>query len=157
MNKTRLQAVRDRLRSLDPSTGSDPDLQRHKLDFTEEDELTNNTHQLDPVDTLDMSIYHAGDGGCRTLGCIAGLTITMYPGEALTYADDADAEDGIRPRPQDIAQHLLGLDDRQGARLFFADNDMDLRAITPEQAATAVDNVLAGKNPHSLWDHVPRP
>ena len=156
MNTTRLQAVRDQLRSLDPSTASAPDLQCHKLDFTDEDELNNNAHQLDPVDTLDMSIYHAVDGGCRTLGCIAGLTITMYSGEALTYADNADAEDGIRPRPQDIAQHLLGLDDRQGARLFFADNDMDLRAITPEQAATAVDNVLAGKDPHSLWDHVPR-
>ena len=103
-----------------------------------------------------MTIYHAGAGGCRTLGCIAGLTITMYPGKALTYADDADTEDGIRPRPRDIAQHLLGLSYRQASRLFFADNDMDLRAITPEQAATAVDNVLAGKDPHSLWDHVPR-
>ena len=156
MNTTRLRTVRDRLRSLDPTTASDPDLQRHKLDFTEEDELTNNAHQLDPVDTLDMSIYHAVDGGCRTLGCIAGLTITMYPVEAVTYADDAEAENGIRPSPQDIAQHLLGLDDRQSGGLFFADKDMNLRAITPEQAGTVVDNVLAGKDRHSLWDHVPR-
>ena len=153
MNTTRLRTVRDRLRSLDPSTASDPDL---KLDFTDVNEVTNITHQVNQVDTLDMSVYHAVDGECRTLACIAGLTITMYPDEALKYADDTHAENGIPPLPQDIAQHLLGLDDRQRERLFFAEDDMNLRAITPEQAATAVDNVLAGKDRHSLWDHVPR-
>ncbi len=133
-----------------------PDLQRHKLDCTTAYELTTNTHQLDPVDTLDMSIYHAVDGGYRTLGCIAGMTITMYPGEGLTYADYAAAENGIRPNPQDIAQHLLNLHNRQSSRLFFAHNDLDLGAITPEQAATAVDNLLAGTEPTDIWEHVPR-
>ncbi len=156
MNTSRLKTVRDRLLELEPAPATG---QANYPSYIDMDILTSEIDKLPPVDTLDMSTYHAAGAGCRTLGCIAGLAITLYPREAALFAAEWVDENGSWPDPLTAARAILGLTGQESWRLFLGRSGMtdeDLHAITPEQAAAAVGNLLAGKDPDSLWDHVPR-
>ncbi len=156
MNTSRLKTVLDRLLDLEPAPAA---RQAKYLNCTEMAILTSEIDKLPPVDTLDMSTYHTTGAGCRTLGCIAGVAITLYPREAALFAAEWKDENGSWPDPLIAARAILGLTGDESWRLFMGRSGMtndDLRAITPEQAAAAVVNVLAGTDPDSFWDHVPR-
>ena len=62
-----------------------------------------------------MSTYHAIEqpGSCRTLGCIAGVAIDLFPDEAERIAREHRADVWVPPSTDRIAETLLGLDQRQ--------------------------------------------
>jgi hypothetical protein len=105
---------------------------------------------------VDHGFHDDGDGNRRTLGCIAGVTITLYPKEAAKAAKEL-AVPGV-PRicdPGDVAQEVLGLDPERGGVLYneYPDKPAEL-PVTPEQAALAVERILTGADPEDTWKQV---
>ena len=163
MNEERVRRVRDRARSLPHygllavATGarrtSVTDVNRYYQDREEE--------TLRPIQGLDMSrLYHEleeSGGGCQTIGCLAGLTITMFPDETREY-QEAMVERGRNREVGNVslidsAAHVLGLDGTTASALFLGTGwpGDDLSAMTPEMVTGALDRVLAGARGHSIW------
>ena len=112
------------------------------------------------VDGFNMAIWLAGpltveegphQRGCKTIGCIAGTTATIF-------RKDADETDwgGNGAGLVNIAASILGLDEQTASTLFWGPppNRASMESITREQAARACDNTAAGCKPEDIWAHV---
>jgi len=56
-----------------------------------------------------------------------------------------------------VAQHVLGLDNRQGDQLLCAADEVRIdkkKPVTPEEAAVAIERLLAGDDAEEIWDHL---
>ncbi|MDE2905842.1 MAG: hypothetical protein OXQ28_07130 [Acidobacteriota bacterium] len=163
MNRRRLEKLRDTLRSLRPCTHVRKPGSRNgytgTLEPTNSDTLCARAAGLPRIDTLDMRVEHGphtdANGESRVLGCISGLAILMFPD---------DAAEAARTLPHaivvcdasDVAQHVLGLEDEVADTLFNDHPDDPVtrsEPVTPEQAAQAVEHVLAGTSAMRIWDH----
>ncbi len=160
MNRTRLEAVRDALRKLPPP--EDPKATAVK-------EAAPGWHETgfdfdNPIDTFDMDCYHITEEhpehGCRTRGCIAGIAIDLSPMEAAEITKRTARKHDYPAELNEIAQEILGLDSKQADNLFglFGEgpclDEETIGTVTPEEAAVAVENLLAGNDPRTIWDHV---
>ena len=162
MNRQRLKKLRNTLRSLRPCThirkpgGGNGYTGTFKL--TRSNTLCTRAAGLPRIDTLDMRVEHGlhteSNGDKRVLGCISGLTILMFPDEAAEAARTLPAAIVVCDAT-DVAQQVLGLDDATADELFNGHPDgpdNGAAPVTPEQAATAVERVLAGAGPSDLWN-----
>ena len=131
--------------------------------------ITRFPESLEPVEAFNMSVYH---GRCRrkTVGCIVGTTITLFPAEAhMAYTDLKETvhrlderflyghvTDGKshRPyvRPEQVAARLLELEVQVAWPFFRASGwTQDLLDIEPGTAATAVRLLLRPETRHEPW------
>jgi hypothetical protein len=78
---------------------------------------------------------------CGTVGCIAGHAVWLFKREAVYDLDP--------PAIRAIAADLLGLAMDQAGDLFEGNIFGD---VTPQQAADAIDRMIAGQPP---WPHDP--
>ena len=160
MNRTRLEKLRDTLRKLRPAVPADAKNAARTL--TQEATLCANAANLPAIDTFDFTTFHATGGpGGGAAGCIAGVAIQLFPEAAASELDKA-ARDPLqydigRSTADIVAQHVLGLDDRQGDQLLCAADETrtdENKPVTPEEAAVAVERLLAGENAERIWDHL---
>ena len=115
MNRSRLEKVRNTIKNL---AATRPGLVTSENEVATDDSLlAHYPDRIATIDTFDMCTYHSkiveGDD-CRTLGCIAGVTISLYTSEAREIAKSAFKRLG----PADIAQQLLGLTVTESRELF---------------------------------------
>ena len=152
MNQQKLRTVREEVAKLSPAPAFS-----NKAKVTHETVLTTHPDRVLPIDTLDMNTWHSRLptlGDCRTLGCIAGVTVCLYPDEAREVGARSDEETGLQPSVGEIAQEILELNDTESWALFHSDpRQPGGSAVTPEQATTAIDRLLAGEDPEDIWDH----
>lgn len=149
MNRSRLERVRDTVRTLKAIADDQHSLQ---TSLTRADTLTSTPKALPRIDMLDMRVLHARHEDC-TAGCITGITIGLYPDEAVRIADDQQRKHGHRPPPRRIAEGILDIEGPFTHALLSPQPHINRYCITPEQAATAIDRLLAGENPDRIWDH----
>ncbi len=149
MKRDRLTKVRDTVRTLKSITDNRSSAQ---TSVTGADTLTSAPKELPRIDTLDMRVIHAERESC-TVGSIVGLTIELYPETATRIADNAQHRRGHRQGPMEVADTILGFNGLAPHRLLSPPPHVNLHTITPEQAATAIDRVLAGEMPGRIWDH----
>jgi len=151
MNQQRLRTVRDEVARLSPAPAFS-----NRAKVTHETLLTAHPDRVLPIDTLDMNTWHSRLstlGDCRTLGCIAGVTVCLYPEEAREIGARTDEETGLQPSIGEIAEQILDLSDAESWALFHSEpRQPDGSAVTPEQATAAIDRLLAGKDPEDIWD-----
>ena len=160
MNRTRLEKLRDTLRKLRPAVPADGKNAARTL--TQEATLCANAANLPAIDTFDFTTFHASGGpGGGAAGCIAGRAIQLFPETAARELEKAARDPlqyGIGRSTADIvAQHVLGLDDRQGDQLLCAADETrtdENKPVTPEEAAVAVERLLAGEDAERIWDHL---
>lgn len=149
MNRQKLETVRDEVHRLDAAPSCSDTAKA-----THETLLAQSPERVSPIDTLDMNTWHSRlslHGNCRTLGCIAGVTVCLYPEETRRIATENEDE---TPPPSigDIAQQILELDDAQAYALFHSEpRRTDRVRATPEDAAAAIDRLLAGDDPDQIW------
>lgn len=142
MDRLRLVELRDIARSLKPYEGDDayrPDHPSENL-WEMPDE-----HR---IEHLHMRHYFARTA-CGTVGCLAGIAVTIWPEDAQATATALRRRTHSRPDASDVAAQLLKLDHETKLGLFHGYNE---RAMTPEQAATACQRVLDGHPCDALWE-----
>ena len=112
------------------------------------------------IDSFNMAIWLAGEtrpeyearhSKCKTMGCIAGTTVTLFRNET------GDPEPFRSPeRTTDVAGSILGLDEKTAYRLFAGPPTFrrSLASVTREEAAQACDKTAAGCRPEDIWSHV---
>ena len=152
MNRQRLRTVRDQIGKLNTA----PSFSGHAK-VTCETQLTVYPEHASPIDTLDMNTYHSRfsmPGDCRTLGCIAGITVCLYPEEAREIRARTNEEtELLRPGIGEMAQEILELTDDEAWALFHSQpKERGQSPITPEQATTAIDRLIAGEDPENIWN-----
>ena len=160
MNRTRLEKLRDTLRKLRPAVPADTKNAARTL--TREATLCANAANLPAIDTFDFTTFHATGGpGGDAAGCIAGVAIQLFPEAAASELDKATRDplqyDIGRSTADIVAQHVLELDDRQGDQLLCAADETrtdENKPVTPEEAAVAVERLLAGEDAERIWDHL---
>jgi len=161
MNRQRLKKVRDTLRTLRPTMPADGP--RDAGTLTDEAALCANAARLPAIDTFDVETYHspdgAGPGGAA--GCIAGVTIQLFPEAAAEelkrVGHDPLQYDIGRSTADIVAQHVLELDDREGDQLFCAADEVrsdKKKPVTPQEAAQAVERLLDGIDAEEIWEHL---
>lgn len=101
MNRNRLETVRDTVRKL-KTTEPWRELSNNEK-VTDGDTLSGFADVIPMIDTLDMSTYHSevDDGhDCRSLGCIAGVTIASTRATRATSETPrrTKRDNGQRPR-----------------------------------------------------------
>ncbi len=160
MNRARLEAVRDALRKLPPPE-SETEASKAAAIGWYRFSTAFRPNLPNPIDTFDMGCFHISEEhaehGCRTRGCIAGVAIDLFLMEAAEIANRPVEEHSFPFEPHEIAQEILGLDTEQRDSLFLGSpglTDETLGTVTPEEAAVAVENLLAGNDPGAIWDHV---
>ena len=145
MNRKRLEKLRDTLRKLRPAIpagGENPARTR-----TAETTLCASAGNLPAIGTFDFTTFHATGGpGGSAAGCIAGVAIQLFPEAAARelkkVAHDPLRYDIGRSTADIVAQHVLGLDNRQGDQLLCAADEVRIdkeKPVTPEEAGTAVE------------------
>lgn len=152
MNRERLRTVGDEVARLRTAPSSTNDAK-----VTHETRLTAYPDRVSPIDTLDMDTWHsslATPGDCRTLGCIAGVTVCLHPDEAREIGARNDKETGLHPSVGEIAQQILELSDDECYALFHSQSRSP---VTPEQATAAIDRLLAGEDPEGIWEQTRSP
>ena len=160
MNRKRLEKVRDTLRTLRPAVPASNEKPARTL--TEETTLCADTAKLPAIDTFDFTTHHATGGpGGGAAGCIAGVAIQLFPEAAARELEKAGRDplqyDIGRSTADIVAQHVLGLDDREGDQLLCAADEVRTdkkRPVTPEEAAMAIERLLAGDDAEEIWDHL---
>ena len=157
MKRHKLEKVRDRLREL--RRADQIDAKDHDRPATDEAALCRSAKHLPAIDTFDFTTFHAA-GEEQTAGCIAGVVIGLFPAEAAHEFDNCkrngEAHGTDRHLPEVIAQRVLGLDERESDQLFLAGDEScacNTAPVTPDEAATAVERLLAGGDAESIWDH----
>ena len=117
---------------------------------------------LQRVDSFHMDVWLAertdtepgdvGDGGCNTIGCIAGTTISLFRRETQRIISETDQR-----LIWTVAAEILGLAADTAAVLFRGTDDgrMNLAAVTPGEAAAACDKAADGHDGGDIWSHVP--
>ncbi len=160
MNRARLEAVRDALRKLPPPESETNALKAAATGWYQFSTAVR-PNLPNPIDTFDMGCFHISEEhaehGCRTRGCIAGVAIDLSPMEAAEIANRPVEEYSFPAEPHEIAQEILGLDTEQRDSLLLGWPGLTheaLGTVTPEEAAVAVENLLAGNDPRTIWDHV---
>ena len=148
----RLQIVADTIRLMkDAPKGSDKNIGWRNLNLAKLDSERQ-------IDGFSMALWLSGPtmaeekahrGGCRTIGCIAGTTATLFREEAKD------------PNPEwlgivEVAESMLGLDKETADTLFWGppSEETDLAEITREQAARACEKTAAGCKPEDIWSHI---
>ena len=120
-----------------------------------ETRLTAYPDRVSPIDTLDMNTWHCSlsvSGDCRTLGCIAGVTVCLHADEAREIGAGCDEETELQPSVGEIAQQILELSDAESYALFHSEpRRTGGSPATPEQATAAIDRLLAGEDPEAIW------
>ena len=95
--------------------------------------------------------------GCATLGCIAGVTVALYPAEAKAEWDKEKNHARFNPAWPDRFSsigRILGLDTETASTLFFgrgSKHEASLEDIPKDDVLNALDGVLAGREPSKLW------
>ncbi len=148
----RLQIVANTIRYMkDAPKGSTDNIEWPRLNLAE---LESDRQ----VDGFSMAIWLAGpqivgeephQGGCKTIGCIAGTTVALFRHEV----NDTDpSEPGIF----ELAGDMLGLDEETAQTLFWgpALDLSNLPSITREQAARACEKTASGCEPDDIWSHI---
>ena len=128
--------------------------------------------RFDTPTALDMSNIHAiektgtstetGDGRsgtgehkCRTVGCIAGVTIGLYRNEVLRALSDAEKpEAGALPIFPAVAK-VLGLEKKMAYALFRGVQsgcEDNLSTLSKERVLQAIDRAAAGRPACDLWN-----
>lgn len=162
MNRQRLQKLRNTLRNLRPCTEiRDTTTETGytgTVKFTDTETLCTKAGGLPPIDTLDMRVEHGvhNNSDTRVLGCISAVTILLYPHHATEAARMLEQE-VAHYDPTEVAQEILGLSDEEAEQLCLGhpdDPEERAVAVTPQQAALAVERILAGTNPLEIWNHV---
>ena len=150
MNKLGLQTVRNALCRLKPPEGKTPPGAR-----TDATELVTSADALAPITRFDMRTFHSSDRR-DTAGCIAGITITLFPDAARTAASNLAAQ-GRRPPgqhpapiPQIVAAILEAPQTDVCNLLYPAPGHHALDQITPADAMAAIDRFAAGQAPWPL-------
>lgn len=150
MNREKLETVRDEVHRLDAAPSYSDTAK-----VTHESLLAQSPERVSPIDTLDMNTWHSQlslHGDCRTLGCIAGVTVCLYPDETRRIATENNDETTPPPSIGDIAQEILDLDDAQAYALFHSEaRRASGSPVTPEHAAAAIDSLLAGDDAEQIW------
>ena len=146
----RLQTVADTIRRMVYA----PDDRDRRWDDLEVSELGSDRK----VDGFNMGVWLANQAsakggphpdGCRTVGCIAGTTVSLFEDEAK----DAHANG---QRFWDIAAAILGLDYETAHALFWGPPSMsdNVGSITREQAAVACERAASGCEADDIWPYV---
>ena len=98
-----------------------------------------------------------GKNHCTTVGCIAGITVTLYPAEAHSEwtkeLEQAERRKSYADRFTSIGR-VLGLAPETAANLFFAHGSEHahcLERIPKQDVLKALDSIIAGRNPSTLW------
>ena len=141
----RLQTMANTIRLMkDAPKGSDENIGWGNLNLAELDSDRQ-------VEGFSMALWLAGptiaeeephQGGCRTIGCIAGTRATLF-------RDEANDPNPKGPGIVEVAGTMLGLDKETADTLFWGppSERAELAEITREQAATACEKTAAGCNP----------
>jgi len=98
------------------------------------------------ITTINMdTVYEAS--GCDTAGCLAGLTLTMFPAEAReAWDDDAPAP------PLEAARRVLGLDRKTADAIFEgAGTGKKLHELGREEMLYALGRAAAGAVGADVW------
>lgn len=154
MYHAHLQTVRNALDRLKPPGGKSPPGSR-----TDPNAVATRPGSLAPITRFDMRTFHSTDGR-DTAGCIAGVTITLFPDAARKAAWDLIARRLWRPGrlPVPISRIVAAILDAPHTDvcnlLYPAPRHYALDRITPEQAIAALDRFAAG---HAPWPIRPLP
>jgi hypothetical protein len=84
----------------------------------------------------DRFIYDWAGHACKSVGCIAGHAVALFQEEPISAADDLESE----------AAQLLEISEDDASDLFIP-TTINLVAVTPKEAAAAIDRLIAGKDP----------
>ena len=160
MNRKRLEKVRDRLRTLRATTASEGENTARTL--TDENTLCSDAASLPAIDTFDFRTFHAtSEADGSTAGCIGGVAIELFPEAAARELEKAGHDplryDIGRSTADIVAQHVLGLDDREGDQLLCAADEVrtdESKPVTPEEAAVAIERLLDGTDAEEIWNHL---
>ena len=148
MNNFGLQTVRNALNRLKPPGGRTPPGPR-----TDPNALATHPGTLAPITRLHMRTFHSTDGR-DTAGCIAGVTITLFPDTARKAAWNLIAQRRWRPGrpPVPVAHIVAAILDAPYIHvcnlLYPAPGHYALDRITPADAIAALDRFAAG---HAPW------
>ena len=155
MHHARLQTLRTALERLAPPRGTKPPGSR-----IDPNALATRPGALPPISRLHMGTFHSSGGRCETAGCIAGLTVTLFPDAARKAAWDLITERLWRPGrlPVPITRIVAAILDAPHTDicnlLYPAPGHYALDRITPEEAISALDRFAAG---HAPWPIRPLP
>lgn len=149
MNHERLGQLGDKVRKL--KAIADNRASVHES-VTSASALTTKPQEQPLIDTLDMRVLHARHRAC-TAGNLAGITIQLYPQNAVAMADEDERRHGRRPPPIPIAERILGLDSEFAHPLLSPPPRVNRYCMTTAEAATAIDRILAGESPDRIWNH----
>lgn len=147
MDHTRLETLRNALDRMRPRRGNAPPGRR-----TNPNALATSPGALTPIAKLHMGTFHSSNG-LDTAGCIAGITITLFPEAARNAAWNLIVERRWRPgrRPVPVPHIVAAILDAPHEDvcnlLYPAPEHFPLERITPEEAKAAVYRFAAGEAP----------
>ena len=108
--------------------------------------------------TLLAKLHNANvKNDCATVGCVAGITITLYPAEThAEWTKEQENAERTNSAPDRFASigRVLGLPPETAASLFFAhgsNHEHSLERISKEDVLNALDGAIAGRSPSTLW------
>ena len=112
-----------------------------------------------PVEALCMEQVHmtvwSTDGRCHTVGCVAAVIATTYPGLSRDEMQREEREArrrGDAPNWTEAIGRVVGLDAESAEDLFHGRNaPKRLLALTPEEVAAAIGRLLDGAPPARIW------
>ena len=103
-----------------------------------------------------LAIVGEKNGECRTVGCIAGMAMALYPeevrqaiSEQLKIGNDYRSTGGYAA----IAT-VLGLDEHTGQCLFFglgSNSRRKLSELTPQEVTAAIARAEQGVTGRDIW------
>ena len=96
------------------------------------------------------------DNGCATIGCLAGITVALFPTEThKEWENDKATARKYGTWPDQFASigRVLGLSRKVTGDLFFAHGSRHrLEDIPKDEILTAIDRVIKGVNTTELWE-----
>ena len=102
-----------------------------------------------PITVVNMdTIYEAARSGrCAAAGCLAGLTLTMFPEEARRFWTDKTPSP-----PLEAARRVLGLDPATAGELFEGNSSgRKLHELGRDQMLHALERAAAGAVGADVW------
>ena len=99
-----------------------------------------------PIRIINMDTIYEG-GSCGAAGCLAGLTLTMFPDEARRVWDD-----GATSPPLEAARRILGLDPETAREVFEGHSTgKRLHELGRDQMLHALERAAAGAVGADVW------
>ena len=113
----------------------------------------------EPITTLKMNVVYGqcAENGhqCRTVGCVAGVTLTMFPEatrEALQKESERHNVNSEQTRLMWAARDVLGLDHKTAVKLFLGNSaGPELGNLKVEDVTAAIDRILEGERGDAIW------